>query len=146
MKHIVTSAYHPQSNGIIERFHRQLKEALKARECGTAWSEHVPWVMLGLRAAPKEDSGISAAEAVLGEKLVLPSQVKGGEEVSPPPPPSGPPRHTANMEEKQPEVNTRPLTYAEVVSNPLRLLQEADFVYIRKGQLGGPFTPPYSGP
>jgi transposase InsO family protein len=30
IKHNMTTAYHPQSNGLVERFHRQLKEALRA--------------------------------------------------------------------------------------------------------------------
>ena len=32
-----TTAYHPQSNGMIERFHRQLKTALKAQHNSTQW-------------------------------------------------------------------------------------------------------------
>ena len=34
IKQMVTTVYPPQSNGLIERFHRQLKNALKARDCG----------------------------------------------------------------------------------------------------------------
>jgi hypothetical protein len=82
IKHIMTSAFHPQSNGMIERFHRQLKEVLKARQCGSAWAEQVPWVLLGLC----EESGVSAAEAVYGLPLVLPNQVQTGESLPPPPP------------------------------------------------------------
>jgi hypothetical protein len=72
--HITTSAYHPCSNGLVERLHRQIKEALRSRECGTAWAEHLPWVLLGIRAAPKEEAGVSAAEAVFGRPLNLPGQ------------------------------------------------------------------------
>ncbi|KAK3775862.1 hypothetical protein RRG08_034111 [Elysia crispata] len=46
-----TSAYHPQANGMIERFHR----ALKARLTGPNWVEELPWVLLRLRTTPKED-------------------------------------------------------------------------------------------
>ena len=81
MGSIQTTAYHPQSNGLVEHFHCQLKEALKARNCGAAWEEHLLWVLLGIRAAPKDEAGISAAEAALGLPLALPSQ--------PPQPPSG---------------------------------------------------------
>ena len=43
-----TTAYHPQANGIVERFHRQLKAALKARLVGPAWMDELPLVLLGL--------------------------------------------------------------------------------------------------
>ena len=32
-----TTAYHPQSNGLVERFHRHLKSALRARLTGPNW-------------------------------------------------------------------------------------------------------------
>ena len=38
------------------------------------WLEHLPWVLLGIRVAPKEDSGVSAAEAGFGGQLALPGQ------------------------------------------------------------------------
>jgi transposase InsO family protein len=60
IKHKMTTAFHPQSNGLVERFHRRLKDALRARAAAADWPDHVPWVLLGLRAAPREDSGISA--------------------------------------------------------------------------------------
>ncbi|MFO0006952.1 MAG: DDE-type integrase/transposase/recombinase, partial [bacterium] len=28
--HVPTTAYHPQANGLVERFHRRLKDALRA--------------------------------------------------------------------------------------------------------------------
>jgi transposase InsO family protein len=84
IQHIITSAFHPCSNGMVERCHRQLKDALRARSAANDWPDHLPWVLLGLRAAPKEDSAVSSAEMVLGDPLVLPGQLLAGEE--PPPP------------------------------------------------------------
>jgi hypothetical protein len=74
-QHITTTAYHPQSNGLVERLHRQLKEALRSRNCGGKWLDHLSWVLLGVRATPKDLAGVSAAEAVYGAPLTLPGQL-----------------------------------------------------------------------
>jgi transposase InsO family protein len=66
IRHNMTAAYHPQSNGAVERFHRRLKDALRARAAAADWPLHLPWVLLGLRAAPREDSGVLAAELCTG--------------------------------------------------------------------------------
>ncbi|GFR69528.1 transposon Ty3-G Gag-Pol polyprotein [Elysia marginata] len=50
-----TSAHHPQSNGLVEQFHRTLKAALKTRLKGPNWADELPWVLLGLRTVPMED-------------------------------------------------------------------------------------------
>ena len=83
ISHQMTTAYHPQSNGMVERAHRQLKDALRSRLAGVLWPQHLPWVLLGLRVAPKEDSGISSAELTYGAPLSLPGQFITAEE--PPP-------------------------------------------------------------
>ena len=59
-----TTAYHPQINGLVERFHRHLKSSLRARLRDPHWSDELPWVMLGILTAPKEDLGVSSAELV----------------------------------------------------------------------------------
>ena len=69
-----TTAYHPQSNGLIERFHRSLKSALKARLQSPNWLDDLGWVLLGLRTAPKEDLETSVAELVYGEPLRVPGE------------------------------------------------------------------------
>ena len=63
--------------------HRQLKDALRACTAGGDWASHLPWVLLGLRVAPKEDSNMSSAELVYGAPLVTPGQISGAPE--PPP-------------------------------------------------------------
>jgi hypothetical protein len=60
IKHVVpTTAYHPQSNRMVERVHRQIKDALHACGAGPTWHTHLPWVLLGLHAAPKKFSDVS---------------------------------------------------------------------------------------
>ena len=58
----LSTAYHPQANGLVERFHRTMKAALKARLTGPNWFDELPWVLLGLRTAPKDDLQSSSAE------------------------------------------------------------------------------------
>ena len=67
-----TTAYHPQANGMIERLHRTLKAALKARLSGPNWVDELPWVLLGLRTTPKEDLNASPADLVYGAPLTVP--------------------------------------------------------------------------
>ena len=68
------TAYHPQANGMIERLHRQLKVALKARTADAHWMDHLLIVLLGLRVAGREDRDCSPAELVYGSSLRLPGE------------------------------------------------------------------------
>ncbi|CAH8618677.1 unnamed protein product [Schistosoma mattheei] len=70
---IRTTAYHPASNGLVERFHRQLKSALRAHE-NDDWYETLPLVLLGIRTSLKADIQCSAAELVYGTTLRLPGE------------------------------------------------------------------------
>ncbi len=58
----------------MERFHRRLKDALRARAAGADWFVHLPWVLLGFRISRGEDSEYSPSEAVFGSQLILPGQ------------------------------------------------------------------------
>ena len=64
-----TTSYHPQSNGMVERFHRQLKAAIMAHESPNPWTITLPSVLLGVRSAVKELLGSSAAEMIYGHHL-----------------------------------------------------------------------------
>ena len=70
--HLCTTAYHPQANGLIERFHRHFKTGLKARLAGRHWVDDLPIVLLGIRAVLKEDLSCTSAELVYGTTLRLP--------------------------------------------------------------------------
>ncbi len=83
IQHNQTTAYHPQSNGMVERFHRRLKDALRARCAAANWVDHLPWVLLGLRAAAREDDGSTPAQEVFGSPLILPGQFLDSPEIPP---------------------------------------------------------------
>ena len=70
-KHQRTCAYHPQSNGLIERFHKTLKSALRSKSPHD-WIKKLPLVLLGLRTAFKSELGCSSAEAMYDCTLRLP--------------------------------------------------------------------------
>jgi hypothetical protein len=74
IKQKLCTAFHPQGKGLIERFHRRMKEASKARAAAADWPAHLPWVMLGLRICPREVSAVSSTELMYGTPLTLPGQ------------------------------------------------------------------------
>ena len=57
-----TTSYHPQSNGMVKRRHRQLKAAIMAHESPNPWTITLPAILLGARSTVKELLGRSAAE------------------------------------------------------------------------------------
>ena len=72
IKNINTIAYHPQANGLVERFHRTLKASLMATGEPSGWMGRLPHVLLGIRTAQRTDAGFSPAECIYGTDLALP--------------------------------------------------------------------------
>lgn len=71
---IRTTGYHPQSNGMVERFHRQLKAAIRASD-PLHWSDRLPIILLGIRTTIKEDIGHSPSMLLYGEDIRMPSEI-----------------------------------------------------------------------
>ena len=69
-----TTSYHPQSNGMVKRFHHQLKAAIMAHESPNPWTITLPAVLLGVRSTVKERLGRLAAEMIYGTTLRLPGE------------------------------------------------------------------------
>lgn len=68
-----TTPYHPQSNGMIERWHRSIKAALRCHEDDN-WVALLPTILLGLRVSVKEDIGYSPAQLLYGTQLRIPGE------------------------------------------------------------------------
>lgn len=71
--HIRTTAYHPQANGMVERFHRTLKAAIMCVN-PKDWFYELPLILLGLRTAYRDDLQCSAADMVYGQTLRIPGE------------------------------------------------------------------------
>ena len=76
IKLIMTTPYHPEANGLVERMHRRLKEALIAlgAESSDQWFWRLPCVLLAIRTTMKPDVGASPADLVFGEGLAVPGE------------------------------------------------------------------------
>eukprot|EP00096_Caligus_rogercresseyi_P013469 TRINITY_DN6112_c0_g1_i3.p1 TRINITY_DN6112_c0_g1~~TRINITY_DN6112_c0_g1_i3.p1 ORF type:complete len:203 (+),score=17.35 TRINITY_DN6112_c0_g1_i3:1001-1609(+) len=139
---IRTTAYHPQANGLVERFHRNLKDALRARLNGPHWVLELPWVLLGIRTAPKEDLGSSSAELVYGAPLVVPGDFL--------PTPRSQLQPDAVLDRLRRAVgNLRPIpTSAHGLPNTYvpPALSSARFVFVRRDGARKPLQPLYDGP
>lgn len=68
VKHVVSSAYHPESQGALERWHQTLKTMLRkyCLDTDKNWDEGIPFVLFAARDAVQESLGFSPAELVFG--------------------------------------------------------------------------------
>ncbi|XP_065149952.1 uncharacterized protein [Paramisgurnus dabryanus] len=69
--HSISSAYHPESQGVLERWHQTLKSMLKkyCHETCKDWDEGVPFVLFAARDTKQESLGFSPAELVFGHNV-----------------------------------------------------------------------------
>lgn len=142
-EHFRTTAYHPAANGLVERFHRQLKAAIMATSSQSHWSESLPFILLSIRNTVKEDIGCTTAEMVYGTTLRLPGEMVFDARVTGElDPTSYVSRLKTFMSKIRPAV-TRQTTRHEQVNPNLCL---CPFVFVRVDSVRKPFQPPYDGP
>jgi len=129
---------------MVERFHRNLKAALRARATGPTWSQQLPVILLFLRATPREDMPRSPAESVYGSQVVLPGQLKDLPDV--------PDSSFFDQLEKSmqgfkpvPPSHNIPAVERKLVDPPDELLA-ASRVFMQRGGARGPLEPVWEGP
>ena len=138
-----TTSYHPQSNGMVERFHRQLKPALKAQLKSDDWMISLPLILLGIRTALKQDINSTATELVYGTTLRLP-----GEFFTPSPLTSLPNPSDFRHKLKSHFRHITPISPCSAVttSNIPKDLASATHVFICHDAVRKPLQPPYHRP
>ena len=146
---IMTTPYHPEANGLVERFHRRLKESLLAlaTEEPHDWYWRLPCALLAIRTTLKPDVGASPADLLYGEGLSVPGETL----------PSNPAsedhlarRRMSTLADARIEVSRLQPTQTSAHRKPLvhlpQQLEDCTHVFIRRGGVQSTLSTPYSGP
>ena len=60
---------------MVERWHRRLKDALRAAADDFSWVDRLPLIMLSLHVAQRDDGQPSPAEIIYSSSLTLPADL-----------------------------------------------------------------------
>ena len=138
-----TTAYHPAANGMVERFHQQLKASIMAHGQSQHWVECLLLVLLGIRSTIKEDLRCCPAELVFGTTLRLPGELIAS--TSP-----------DTTEDAANFVHRLRNFMRAIAPQPPRLqsrenfideqLENCSHIFVRCDRVRNPLEPPYEGP
>ncbi|XP_062923396.1 uncharacterized protein LOC134356391 [Mobula hypostoma] len=112
-----------------------------ARLEGPNWVDELPWVLLGIRTAPKEDLHSSSAELVYGAPLVVPGEfipAPRGQEEEP----------TAVLDRLRERLgNLAPIPTSQHGQSPTCVPEDLqNCLFVRRGGHRAPLQRPYEGP
>ena len=101
-----TSRYRPQSDGLVVRMNRTLRQMLRAvvSEFGSDWDDHLPYVLLAHRSTVRESVNFTPNILMFGREVRVPVDIMYGD------------RQSASL------VTTFPVEYIEWVRNSIRVL------------------------
>ncbi|KAL1253020.1 hypothetical protein QQF64_017713, partial [Cirrhinus molitorella] len=70
VKQLRTTVYHPQTDGLVERFNKTLKQMLRrvAAEEKRDWDQMLPYVLFGIREVPQASTGFTPFELLFGRQ------------------------------------------------------------------------------
>ena len=140
-RQIRTTAYHPIANGIVERFHRQLKASIKCHDT-VRWTEVLPLVLLGIRTTLKTDINCTAAELVYRSSLRIPGEfVTNSHTVV-----EDPVSYVARLKDHMSRIRPTPTRISQRDAYIDKNLHASTHVYVRHDAVRKPLQSPYDGP
>ena len=76
LRKVNTTAYHPQGDGLVERFNRTLADMLSktVEKSGRDWDECLPYVLFAYRSSMQESTRESPFHLLYGRDPCLPSE------------------------------------------------------------------------
>ena len=76
IKKVNTTAYHPQTDGLVERFNRTLLDMLSktAKQNGKDWDNCLPFILFAYRSSPQTSTGESPFYLLYGRDPKLPTE------------------------------------------------------------------------
>lgn len=142
-KRVRTTAYHPCSNGLVERFHRQLKASLKAISDPTHCVSAIPMILLGIRTSLRQDIGCCSAELVYGTTLRLPGEFFHSDKDQQ----VDPVTYTTQLRNIMQQVQTSPVKVKHCKQSYISSdLTTCTHVFVRHDAVKKPLQQPYDGP
>ena len=139
---IRTTAYHPAANGLVERWHRDLKAALMCYGDDPEWPRILPTVLLGLRTRIREKTGASPADYVFGTSLRIPGAFYAEN--------AHEPDDGAFLVELKDYVNkVRPVPVEHNITPKgfvFKSIRDCSHVFLQRGAKKTPLHRPYTGP
>lgn len=137
-KFIRTTGYHPQSNGLVENWHRTLGASLRCHD--NSWQQALPMVLLGLRTAIRDN--YSPAEMVYGTTLQIPGDLVDKKQIQ-----GSTNNFVKNLREKMQSIIPKPSSsHASERTFMSPELSRCKFVFVRHGQPIKKLEDPYNGP
>ncbi|XP_068209164.1 uncharacterized protein [Palaemon carinicauda] len=78
IQHLTSVPYHPESQGMVERFHQTLKSMLKKKYYfvqGEEWDKGLPCALFAIRNLPNSPTGVAPFDLVFGHKIRGPLEI-----------------------------------------------------------------------